>query len=90
MIKVSDDPAVDFVDRVIGKISLKGPLPPGRPVDGLINSVAKDLKSASGTDTLVVDLYGLSAADAERVRSAVTALHGQNPTKKLPFLLEAP
>lgn len=64
---------VDFVDKVLGPISLKGPLPPAGSVQGLIDSVVKDLAHNTATKALFVDLAGLSAADAARVQAAVQA-----------------
>ena len=85
-IEPSLDEAADFVDRMLGKISLKGPLSRSGSVDGLISSIQYDLQFARGTDTLVVDLVGMGATNAERVRAAALAAHAKWPTKRLLFL----
>jgi hypothetical protein len=68
----SADEAIDFVDDVLGPISLKGPIPCRGSVKGLANAAIKDAKFNTATNALFVDLRGLSAADKALVRQLVT------------------
>jgi hypothetical protein len=70
-IRRSADEAADFVDDVLGPISLKGPIPSQGSVQGLANAAIKDAKFNTATNALFVDLRGLSAADKALVRQLV-------------------
>lgn len=69
-IERSTDKAFDFVDSILGRISLKGPLPATGNIQGLIDSAIWDATKVSG-DTLIVDLFGLSAQDAATVKNTI-------------------
>ena len=80
-IRRSADEAADFVDDVLGPISLKGPIPSKGSVRGLAESAIKDAKYNTATKALFVDLRGLSAADRTLVRELVA--DGVGSAKKL-------
>ncbi|MEO7596091.1 MAG: hypothetical protein ABI134_33085, partial [Byssovorax sp.] len=84
-IAVGTHPGVDFVDTVLGPVSLKGPIPQFGSVEGLAASAIKDLHTNTATRTLVVDLTGLTAEQAVRVQNVVTTAVG-NASKTLIFL----
>jgi hypothetical protein len=60
-IQRSADEAADFIDDVIGPISLKGPIPARGSVEGLANSAIKDIRFNTATRAVFVDLRGLSS-----------------------------
>jgi hypothetical protein len=64
---------VDFVDDVLGDISLKGPLPSNGDFQGLINSAIKDVTTNTATKTTVIDTLGLSPAQISTLKTAVQA-----------------
>ena len=67
---------IDFVDTKIKDISLKGPLPERGDLAGFVESAIEDIHQNTATQTLFVDLQGLSverAAEAERlIRAGAT------------------
>jgi RHS repeat-associated protein len=68
------DEAVDFVDTVLGPISLKGPIPTQGSVPGLANSVIRDAMGGNtATSTIVVDTLGLSDAQVASLQATVQA-----------------
>lgn len=79
--EVALDEAADFVDDVLGPISLKGPIPSRGSAQGLANAAIKDAKFNTATSALFVDLRGLSATDNALVRQLVT--QGTVGVKKL-------
>jgi hypothetical protein len=70
-IRRSTDKAADFVDDVLGPISLKGPIPSRGSAQGLANAAIKDAKFNTATKGLFIDLRGLSPAAKVQVRQAV-------------------
>ncbi len=70
-IKRSAHEGADFVDDILGPISLKGPIPSRGSVKGLANSVIKDVKLNRGADHVFVDLRGLTSKDNALVRNLV-------------------
>uniref|UniRef100_UPI001953A821 hypothetical protein n=1 Tax=Proteus mirabilis TaxID=584 RepID=UPI001953A821 len=77
----SADPAYDFVDRILGPISLKGPLPERGSLEGLRNSVIRDaMGDNTATRVLVVDTLGLSDQQFETLRNDVA--NGTQGTQK--------
>jgi hypothetical protein len=81
----SADNAADFVDRVLGPISLKGPIPAQGSVSGLANAAVKDALTNTATKALFVDLTGLSSEAATVVRN--TVMQGAAKTTKTIFFL---
>jgi RHS repeat-associated protein len=71
----SADEAADFVDDVLGPISLKGPLPTAARgnVQGLATAAINDALYNTATKALFVDLRGLDSAAANQVRALVEA-----------------
>jgi hypothetical protein len=82
----STEVAVDFVDEVLGPISLKGPIPAKGSAEGLANAAIKDANFNTATKALFVDLRGLSEPQASLVRSRVSA--GTVSTTKQIFYLD--
>jgi len=83
----SPDPAADFLDDLLGPISLKGPLPSGaRDVVGLARSAIEDAIGNTYTKVLFVDLRGLSATERATVQSIVR--FGASGASKSIFFLE--
>lgn len=80
-IQRSADEAADFVDEVIGPISLKGPIPARGSVEGLANSAIKDVRFNTATRAVFVDLRGLDSIGQAQVRSMV---HARVPTPSKP------
>ena len=80
-IRRSTDIAADFVDDVLGPISLKGPIPFRGSARGLANAAIKDAKFNTATNALFIDLRGLSAADKALVRQLVN--QGTAGSKKI-------
>jgi hypothetical protein len=80
----ADEPA-DFVDEVIGPISLKGPIPARGSVEALANSAIKDVRFNSATRAVFVNLRGLDSIGQTQVRSMVHA-RIQTPSKPVYFL----
>jgi hypothetical protein len=85
-IRRSTDEAADFIDDVLGPISLKGPIPSRGSVEGLASSVIKDANFNTATRALFVDLRGLSASQQGRVRGLIES--GTNGVRKQIFFLE--
>jgi hypothetical protein len=81
----SADPAADFVDKVLGPISLKGPIPAGGDLQGLAKSAVKDAFTNTYTKALFVDLTGLSTQQAAIVEQLVR-VGTQGATKQIFFL----
>jgi uncharacterized Zn-binding protein involved in type VI secretion len=78
----------DFVDSVLGPVSLKGPLPPSGKgdVSGLASSAIQDVTANSATKACFVDLTGLSPEQAANVKTTIT---GALPDSSKPvFFLE--
>lgn len=75
------DKAADFVDDILGPISLKGPIPRAGSARGLANAAIKDAKFNTATKALFIDLRGLSQADKVLVRKLVT--EGTANSKKI-------
>jgi hypothetical protein len=85
-IRRSEDVAADFVDDILGPISLKGPIPSsGRP-EGLAKAAIKDARFNTATKALFVDLRGLSPEAAAQVRSVVE--EGAAGSSKAIFFLD--
>ena len=80
-IRRSSDEAADFVDDVLGLISLKGPIPSRASARGLANAAIKDAKFNTATNALFIDLRGLSSADKALVRQLVN--EGTEGLKKI-------
>jgi hypothetical protein len=85
-IRRSADEAADFVDDVLGPISLKGPIPVRGSVEGLARSAIKDASFNTATRALFVDLRGLSASQHATVRALVES--GTAGTRKPIFFLD--
>jgi hypothetical protein len=85
-IRRSADAAIDFIDDVLGPISLKGPIPARGSVEGLANAAIMDARFNTATNALFVDLRGLSALQASRVRSLVES--GTSGILKAIFFLD--
>jgi len=93
-----DVEGVDFVDPEVGPISLKGPLVNKKTgkvvdpikdemVDGLANSVVKDVKNNTATKRVVVDTAGMNPAQKEKLKDAITAgLGDKGATKEIVFI----
>jgi len=81
----SADVAADFVDRELGPISLKGPIPQTGSVEGLANKAIWDANFNTFTNAVFVDLGGLSNVQREAVRSTVKA-GTANVSKPIYFL----
>jgi hypothetical protein len=83
----SPDAAADFVDTVLGPISLKGPLPAVARgnVQGLANAAINDALYNTATKALFVDLRGLGPAAASQVQSLIGA-GASGSTKQIFFL----
>ncbi|WP_437840134.1 hypothetical protein [Sorangium sp. So ce1153] len=84
-IKRSADTAIDFVDTVLGPISLKGPIPGTGSVEGLAKAAIKYIQANTATRALFVDLTDLSAQNAAKVQNMVEAA-AAGATKKVLFL----
>jgi hypothetical protein len=76
---------VDFVDSILGDISLKGPLPARGSAEGLANSVIKDALLNTSTKVIVVDLTGLEPKVAALVRALIQA-GTKNSPKRIIFI----
>lgn len=85
-IRRSADEAADFIDDVLGPISLKGPIPSRGSAQGLANAAIKDAKFNTATKALFVDLRGLSAADNALVRRLIA--EGTADVRKLIQILD--
>jgi hypothetical protein len=76
-IRRASEQGADFVDPVLGPVSLKGPLPTTGPgsmnLEGLASSAIKDATKNSATKTLFVDLTGLTPEQANQVKGAIEA-----------------
>ncbi|MHB9068435.1 MAG: RHS repeat-associated core domain-containing protein [Pirellulaceae bacterium] len=70
-IRRSADEAIDFVDDLLGPISLKGPIPCNASPQGLAAAAIKDARFNTATKVLFVDLRGLSVVDNALVRKLV-------------------
>lgn len=81
----SSDPAADFVDKRLGAISLKGPIPRRGSVEGLARSAIKDANFNTATKTLFIDTEGLSPAEVEALKAAIQA-GTRNSTKSIFYL----
>jgi len=84
-IQRSADEAADFVDEVLGPISLKGPIPAMGSAEGLAKAAIKDARFNTATNALFVDLRGLSSEAAAQVRSLVNA-GTKGISKRITFL----
>lgn len=82
----SPNVAADFMDPVLGPVSLKGPIPASGSPEGLANAALKDVRFNSATNAVFVDLTGLSPADAAAVKATVNA--GTTGASKSVILLE--
>ena len=83
----------DFVDPVLGPISLKGPLlsNTGKPIlvtpdrlEGLGRSVIKDVNFNTATKAVVVDTFGLSVGQVSLLKAQI--LQGATTAKSIIFL----
>jgi hypothetical protein len=81
----SADEAVDFVDDMLGPISLKGPIPAKGSAQGLADAAVKDANFNTATNALFVDLRKLSSAQRDAVQSTVKS-GTTNSTKQIFFL----
>ncbi|MEO0883480.1 MAG: hypothetical protein AAFY34_12255 [Pseudomonadota bacterium] len=82
----SSDPAADFVDEVLGPISLKGKLPRKGSVPGFIQSIQDDLSRNTFTKALAVNIRNLPRSVASDVRSAT--VRADNPFGKEILFIE--
>ncbi len=88
-IRRSADDSFDFVDDVLGNISLKGSLPVvvRGNAEGLANSVANDIMYSSSASTVAVDISGLTPEGAALVEErAAAALSEMSLVKKVVYL----
>jgi drug/metabolite transporter superfamily protein YnfA len=80
-IERSVDPAVDFIDKKLGRIDLKGPLADPKTgvlvpqdkmdVTGLAKSVVKEHNFSSASQTIVVDTLGMSKQQIDLLKQTV-------------------
>jgi len=84
-IRPGTHPGVDFVDELLGDISLKGPIPARGSVRGLTASAIDDLQLNTATHVLFVDLAGLTAEQAAQVQASVSQA-AINSSKRVFFL----
>ncbi|HYX32622.1 MAG TPA: hypothetical protein VE954_05880 [Oligoflexus sp.] len=78
----SADPSYDFIDSVLGKIDLKGPLRTkaglpmsitGDRLDGLIASVVHEANVSSAANKIVVDTFGMTSDQIKYMETALKA-----------------
>jgi hypothetical protein len=94
-IERSVDPAVDFIDKRLGRIDLKGPLADpktGVPVPrnkmdvtGLAKSVVKEHNFSSASQTIVVDTLGMSKQQIDILKQTVQSSI-EKQTKKIIYV----
>ncbi len=70
-IRRSEDVAADFVDDILGPLSLKGPIPLRGDVEGLIKSSIKDAFTNTATRALFVDLRRIPAAQQASIMASI-------------------
>lgn len=82
----SADEAADFVDKVLGPVSLKGPIPAAGSVEGLAAAAIKDAQFNTATKALFVDTKGLSPAQITHLKTLIA--DGTVGLPKKIFILE--
>jgi hypothetical protein len=92
-LSLPEEEGADLVDPVIGRIQLKGPLVDkntGKPVsindkmvDGIAKSTLRDLRYNVYSEAIVIDTFGMSPAQVDRMKQAINAEISAQPVDKL-------